>query len=129
LLLIHQAIYVQYTFAAKGPYADWDYIGETSASIPCQQKVKDHVESDLNHFLHGKAHSSPENEEDIDHLRMSYRASKIHAHCPGRKLGSKDKISDTMFIGVEGSKLSKTMGKWVSNRVSEWSSEEDWIEY
>jgi hypothetical protein len=61
LLLIHLYIYaaVQHTFAAKGPYVDWDYIGETSASIPCQRKVKDHVESDLNHFLRGKLHSSP----------------------------------------------------------------------
>jgi hypothetical protein len=40
----------QHTFSVVGPYADWDYIGQTSASIPCQRKVKDHVEDSINHF-------------------------------------------------------------------------------
>jgi hypothetical protein len=113
----------------KGPYADWDYIGETSTSIPCQRKVKDHVESELNHFLYRKSHSSPEKEEDITCLCMSYHASKIHSNHPRRKLGSKDKVLDTMFIGAESNKLTKTMSKWVANRVSEWSNAEDWKEY
>ena len=110
----------QHTFTGMGPYADWDYIGRTSASIPCQQKLKDHVESDLNHFLCGKSHSSPEKEEDIIRLCMSYQASKIHRNQPRRRLTLKDKVSDAMFIGAESGKLPKTMNKWVVNRVSEW---------
>ena len=120
---------MKYTFAAKGPYASWDYIGETSASIPCQRKVKDHVENKLNHFLRGKSHSSPEKEEDIARLCLSYHASKVHNNHPRRKLGSKDKVPDTMFIGAESNKLIKTMSKWVVNRVSEWSNTEDWKDY
>ncbi|KAF8222270.1 hypothetical protein L208DRAFT_1524744 [Tricholoma matsutake] len=61
-------------------HVDWDYIGKMSASIPCQRKVKDHVESDLNHFLCGKSHSSPEKDKDITRLCMSYWASKIHSN-------------------------------------------------
>ena len=129
LLQEHNVRDIKHTFAAKGPYADWNYIGETSASIPCQQKVKDHVESDLNHFLRGKSHLSPEKEEDITRLRMSYQASKIHSTHPGQKLDSKDKVVDTMAIGTEGGKLLKTMSTWVANRVSDWLCEEDWEEY
>ncbi|KAI9451131.1 hypothetical protein F5148DRAFT_986668 [Russula earlei] len=84
LLQEHNVQDIKHTFSEKGPYADWDYIGEMSALIPCQQKVKDHVESDLNHFLCGKSHSSPEKKEDITHLCMSYRASNIHSHQPGQ---------------------------------------------
>jgi hypothetical protein len=122
-------IRIQHTFAAKGPYADWSYIGETSASIPCQRKIKDHVESDLNHFLRGKSHSSPEKEEDINRLCMSYHASKIHSNHPRRRLDLKDRVGDTVSIGTESGKLLKTMSKWVANRVSEWSCEEDWKDY
>ena len=129
LLQEHNVRDIKHTFAAKGPYADWNYIGETSASIPCQRKVKDHVESDLNHFLRGKSHSCPEKEEDITRLRMSYRASKIHINHPGRRLDLKDMVVDTMSIGTESGKLLKTMSKWVANRVSEWSCEEDWKDY
>ncbi|KAF8240041.1 hypothetical protein L208DRAFT_1374469 [Tricholoma matsutake] len=82
LLQEHNVQNIKHTFAVKGPYTDWDYIGKTSTSIPCQQKVKDHVESEPNHFLHGKSHSSPEKEEDITCLCMSYHASKIHSNCP-----------------------------------------------
>jgi hypothetical protein len=60
---------------------------------------------------------------------MSYQASKIHNNQPRRRLDLKDKVSDTMCIGAESSKLLKTMDKWASNRVSEWSSEEDWKDY
>jgi hypothetical protein len=122
-------ICIQHTFAAKGPYTDWSYIGETSASIPCQRKVKDHVESDLNHFLCGKSHSSPEKEEDINCLCMSYHASKIHSNHPRQRLDLKDRVGDTMSIGTESGKLLKTMSKWVANQVSEWSHEEDWEDY
>ena len=59
---------VQYMFAASGPNISWDYIGETLASIPCQRRVKDHVEQSLNHFCHGKLHTSLGKEEDVSHL-------------------------------------------------------------
>jgi hypothetical protein len=112
-----------------GPYAEWEYIGKTSASIPCQLKVKDQVESKINHFCQGKSHtSSPGKEEDVARLQASYRNSGIHINRPGRKLDAKDKVPDSMAIGSENSKLLKTMEKWLANWVSEWSSEEDWTD-
>jgi hypothetical protein len=72
---------------------------------------------------------SPEKEEDITCLCTSYQASKIHSSHARRGLDLKDKVLDVMFIGAESGKLLKTMNKWVANRVSEWSSEEDWKEY
>jgi len=61
--------------------------------------------------INGKSHSSHEKEEDIARLCMSYHASKIHTNRPRRKLGSKDKVLDTMCIGAESNKLIKTMSK------------------
>jgi hypothetical protein len=115
LLQEHNSHNIKHTFAAKGPYVDWDYIGETSALILCQQKVKDHVERDLNHFLRGNSHSSPAKEEDIACLCMSYHASKIHINHSGRQLDLKDKVVDTMCIGTESGKLLKMLSKWVVN--------------
>jgi len=111
-----------------GQYAEWEYIGKTSASIPCQRKVKDQVESEINHFRRGKSHTSPGKEEDVARLQASYRNSGIHINRPGRRLDAKDKVPDFMAIGSETSLL-KTMEKWLANRVSEWSSEEDWTDY
>ncbi|KAF8237484.1 hypothetical protein L208DRAFT_1421552 [Tricholoma matsutake] len=113
LLQEHNVRNIKYTFAAKGPYVDWDYIGKI----------------DLNHFLHGKSHSLPEKDEDITRLCMSYRASKIHSNHSRQKLDSKDRVVDTMSIGTESGKLLKAISKWVANWVSEWSREEDWKEY
>ena len=119
----------QHTFAATGPYAEWEFIGKTSASIPCQRKVKDHVEAEINHYLRGKSHTSPEKENDIRVLQESYRQSKIHRLKPGRKLGSKDTAPDYLKTGSEGTRLEKAMEKWVLNRVDKWPVEEDWTEY
>jgi hypothetical protein len=60
---------------------------------------------------------------------MSYHASKIHTTNPRRKLSSKDKVMDTMFIGADSNRSIKTMSKWVANRASEWSNAEDWEDY
>jgi hypothetical protein len=119
----------QHTFAAIGPFADWDYIGKTSASIPCQRRVKDHVEQDINHFCCYKTHTAPEKEEDVDRLQASYSASQIHIKKTGRKLNSKDQLPDIFHIGSEASKVAKTVGTWASNRISEWSTLEDWTDY
>jgi hypothetical protein len=116
-------------FAATGPYAEWDYIGKTSASIPCQRKVKDHVESEVNHFHRGKSHTSPSKEGDIACLQGSYQQSQIHIKNAGRTLDAKDKAPDLVAVGLEGKKLMTTMKNWATNQVSQWSSEEDWTDY
>lgn len=121
--------HVKHTFAAVGPYAEWDYIGRMSASIPCQRRVKDHVESDINHFHRGKSHTSPDKEEDVARLQASYHQSGVHRFVRGRKLDAKDKVPDLLAIGSGGGRLSKAIEKWAANRASEWSSKEDWTDY
>jgi hypothetical protein len=119
----------QHTFSSSGPYADWDYIGQISASIPCQRKVKDHIENSINHFRRYKSHTSPEDEEDINCLQASYRASQIHVKKPGRKLESEDIIPDTVRRGSDTERLAKLLENWAGNRVSERSTSEDWTDY
>ncbi|KAI0283764.1 hypothetical protein BC826DRAFT_1127316 [Russula brevipes] len=99
MLQEHNIRDIKYTFASSGPYADWDYIGETSASIPCQRSVKDHVEAGLNHYWRRKSHTSPE--EDIARLQASYGASKVHCKVPGRKVESRNAVKDYINLGME----------------------------
>ncbi|EMD36367.1 hypothetical protein CERSUDRAFT_95685 [Gelatoporia subvermispora B] len=80
MLQEHNVLGIKHTFATSGPYMSWDYIGKTSASIPTQRKVIDHVEADINHFRRGKSHTSPSKEADINKLQQSYQASKLHQH-------------------------------------------------
>jgi hypothetical protein len=109
-----------------GPFATWDLIRKISASIPCQRKIKDHVETEINHFFRGKSHTSPDAEEDIQNLQTAYHTNTIHTYTAGRKLNSKDKSKDYMMFGVEGTKLKKTIIRWAANRVSVRATGEDW---
>lgn len=96
-----------------------------SGSIPCQRKVKDHVEAEVNSFLRGKSHSSPDAEEDIRNLQAAYHKDSIHSFTAGRKLAAKDKVKDYMALSVEGTKLKNVISRWVSNRLSEVATTED----
>jgi hypothetical protein len=100
-----------------------------SGSIPCQRKVKDHVEAEVNRFLRGKSHTSPDAEEDIQNLQAAYQKDSIHLFKPGRKLAAKDKVKDYMTLGGEGTKLKKVIHRWVSNRLSEVATTEDFETY
>jgi hypothetical protein len=117
---------MQYTFATSGPNVTWDYIGKISASIPCQRKVKDHVERGLNHFNRGKSHTSPDKEEDVARLHASYRESRIHQKILGRKVESKNKVKDYLAHGVQEQTITRVIGRWSENRVSERSTEDYW---
>jgi hypothetical protein len=100
-----------------------------SGSIPCQQKVKDHVEAKVNCFLRGKSHTSPDVEEDIQNLQAAYHKDSIHSFKAGRKLSAKDKVKDYMTVEAEGTKLKKVIHRWVSNRFSEVDTTEDFETY
>lgn len=117
---------MQYTFAASGPNVSWDYIGKISASIPCQRRVKDHVEQTLNHFCRGKSHTSPNKEEDVARLQASYRDSKIHQTIRGRKLDSKNKVKDYLARGTQEPVMVQVIGRWSENRVRERSTGDYW---
>jgi hypothetical protein len=117
---------MQYMFAASGPNISWDYIGETSASIPCQRRVKDHVERSVNHFCRGKSHTSPGKEEDVSRLQASYHESRIHQKIQGRKLDSKNKVKDYLARGTQEQVIVNVISRWSENRVRERSSEDNW---
>jgi hypothetical protein len=87
--------------------------------------VKDHVEAEVNCFLRGKSHTSPDAEEDIQNLQAAYQRDSIHSLKIGRKLAAKDKAKDYMALGGEGTKLKKVIQRWVNNRVSEVATTED----
>ena len=120
---------MKHTFASIGPFATWEYIRKMSGSIPCQRKVKDHVEAEVNRFLRGKSHTSPDAEEDIHNLQAAYHKDSIHTFKAGRKLAAKDKVKDYMAVGAEGTKLKKVIHRWVSNRLSEVETTEDFETY
>jgi hypothetical protein len=120
--------YLQNTFAVLGPFATWDIIRKLSASIPCQRKVKDHVEAEINHFCRGKSHTSPDAEEDIRNLQAAYKKDSIHTFKPGRKLAAKDKIANYMALGTD-MKLKGVIRRWVKNRVGKVATGEDYGSY
>lgn len=109
-----------------GPYTTWELIRRISASIPCLRRVKDCVEIEINHFLRGKSHTSPDAEEDICNLQKAYQWDAIHQNKPGRTLDEKDKAKDFLAIGCEGTKLSKAIERWIANRDAEIAITEEW---
>jgi hypothetical protein len=117
---------MQYTFAASGPNVNWDYIGDISASIPCQRRVKDHVEQSLNHFCRGKSHTSPDKEEDVARLQASYHDSMIHKKIEGRKLESKNRVKDYLAHGTQENAIIHVLGRWSENRIRERSTADAW---
>jgi hypothetical protein len=114
---------------ALGPSATWDLIHKSSASIPCQRKVKDHVKADVNHFLRGKYHRSPEAEEDIQNLQKAYHKDGIHTLKPGRRLTVKDRVKDYMALGTEDVKLKGVIQRWISGRTKRVKTSEDFATY
>ena len=88
--------------------------------------MKDHVEGSLNHFRHGKSHTSPGKEADIVRLQASYNTSKVHTKVPGRKVDLKHKLKDYVGLGLDTFQLTCAIARWLDNRVSECSDKEIW---
>ncbi|KAI0692067.1 hypothetical protein C8T65DRAFT_745287 [Cerioporus squamosus] len=123
---------IKYTFTAMGPSASWDYLEKTSASIPCQRNVKDHVEHEINHGARGKSHTSPAKEKDVSRLQEKYHEVDAHVAVPARCLASKDKAKDVMWRGTQASMNGRAYRRWAKQRVQrrEFKPEDDnWIDY
>ena|ERR1700722_19482725 len=112
-----------------GPFATWDLISKLSGAIPSMRKIKDHVESEINHFLRGKSHTTPDIEEDVRNLQAAYRRDKIHQYTPSRTLSTKDKVENCSAIGAGGPKLMGTISRWAANRFMEVATTEDNAKY
>ncbi len=109
-----------------GPNTSWEYIKKISASIPTQRKVKDHVETEFNHFRRGKSHTSPQSEKDVSRLQASYKASKIHTYTPDRHLETSRQAKDSLSRGSEPEKLEGTIDRWAARRLTARSKQEIW---
>jgi hypothetical protein len=125
LLQEHNIRDIKHVFASIGPFAMWDFIRKMSSSIPCQRKIKDHVEAEVNAFRRGKSHTNPDAEEDIRNLQAAYQKESIHSFKSGRKLAARDKVKDYMATGGEGTKMKKVINRWLSSRLSEVATTED----
>ncbi len=88
--------------------------------------MKDHVEAEVNHFRRGKAHTTPEKEEDIHRLQASYKQSHIHEYMRGRKICGDGKAKDYIALGADPVKLKRSMKKWIDKRLDERGTMEDW---
>ncbi|KAI9061340.1 hypothetical protein FKP32DRAFT_1604925 [Trametes sanguinea] len=124
----HNVCDVKSSYATMGPFATWDYLGKTSASIPCQRRVKDHVEESINHIYRGKSHTRPKVENDIAQLQRIYQDAQIYTALPSRtKLDSKDRFDDVMKRGAEAVLAGKALKGWVKGRMpTRRVTDEDW---
>lgn len=121
----HNVRDIKVIFAILGPFATWEYIQKISASIPCQRKVKNHVEMQINHYQRGKSHTSPNHTEDVKRLQNAYKESALHVYHAGRLHESKDKVPDYVGMGSQMQKLIQVMKRWSSNRLSDFGQDED----
>ena len=87
------------------------------------RKVKDHVEADINHFHHGKSHTTRSAEIDIKMLHEAYSVSNLHKN-KTRPLRTSDKAKDLLALGSLPSKMSDMLKGWATRRVDEASSEQ-----
>ncbi|KAL1939184.1 hypothetical protein VTO73DRAFT_10225 [Trametes versicolor] len=126
----HNVCAIKSTYAATGPFATWEYLGKTSASIPVQRLVKDHVERQINHGYRGKSHTSPLAEKDICKLHAAYKAAHIYGpQFSRRKLESQDRFVDVMKLGSEAVLSGKAFKGWSKGRLAQRRVvEEDWNE-
>ncbi|KAI0715509.1 hypothetical protein C8T65DRAFT_771413, partial [Cerioporus squamosus] len=125
----HNVRDIKYTFAAMGPFASWEYIRKISASIPCQRKVKDHVEQTINNLYRGKSHTSPSKEADVAKLQAVYRDARAHVADEARKpLSDKDVFVDVVKAGSDSllGGTSKAFKRWASKRLRRYPGVEEW---
>lgn len=116
----HNVLAVKHTFSASGPFSTWDYLGRTSASIPAQRRVKDHVEREVNHGYRGKSHTHPREDADIAKLQSIYQDARIHTPLATRhKLESTDRFLEVMRVGAEAVLSGKAFKGWAKTRLAE----------
>ncbi|KAH9915000.1 uncharacterized protein B0H18DRAFT_886378 [Fomitopsis serialis] len=119
---------LKYIFELMGPYATWELLGRMSAAIPCLRKLKDHIESEFNHYHRGKSHTSPDAEEDIAKLHQALRDSKVHQYIAGRRVTKKNKYPDVMREGSNPVKMKKALDSFYEKRECDRVTTERYVE-
>ncbi|KAF7800317.1 hypothetical protein EIP86_011567 [Pleurotus ostreatoroseus] len=122
----HNILDTKDTFATLGPSTSWEYLKKTTASIPTQRRIKDHVEAHINHFRRGKSHTNPKKEGDVAMLQAMYARAKIHSYHRSRQLPKESRTEDFIAKGSDPSTLRKTIKKWQEKRVIAKGTKEDW---
>ncbi len=125
-IVIYRQLFQQ-TFVAQGTSATWEHINKISAAIPTLHKVKDHVKAKINHWHQGKAHTTPDKEDDIARLQASYKQSHIHQYMQGRQICGDGKSKDYIAMRADPVKLKCTMKKWVDKCLRDRGNIEDWL--
>lgn len=88
--------------------------------------MKDHTESEFNHFYRGKSHTSPAKEKDVARLQLSYKTSQIHVYTAGRHLSEARRAKDFLAAGSDILKLQGTIDRWAERRLDTRATQEIW---
>ena len=108
-----------------GPLATWEYIKRISPAIPILRNVKDHFETEINHFRRGKSHSTVDAGGDIERLQAMYARDKIHVKNPKRRTEC-DSVEDYIGKGSSPDVLGRVIRNWRNKRVVTRATTEDW---
>ncbi len=74
----------------------------------------------------GKAHTSPDNKEDIALLQASYSLSKIHIYDVKRQIDAVDKVDDYIAKGSDYQALQRAINNWSAKQTTTRAKTEDW---
>ena len=86
-----------------------------------------HVEKEFNTLTHGKKHTVPQKELDVQKLQDLYSASKLHTEIPGRKrFSKKDYGKDYLSTGAVSFSDGKLRERWILEPTAERSTCQEW---
>lgn len=118
---------IKVTYRSEGPEVDWEYLKMLHPAIHVICGVTSHVEKEFNTLTHGKKHTVPQKELDVQKLHDSYSASKLHTEIPGRKrFLDKDYEKDYISAGALSFSDGKLREQWISERTIERSTCQEW---
>ncbi|KAJ7774231.1 hypothetical protein DFH07DRAFT_732844, partial [Mycena maculata] len=122
---------IKVTYRSEGLNIDWQYLTKLHPAIHVIRAVNHHMEYKFKTRVRGRKHTVPKKELDIQELQKWYKASKVHAFVPDRKIKSKlksspDRPKDTVSKGGAAIQTGKTLERWIENRTVERSTTENW---
>lgn len=94
-------------FAAKGVYANWDRLGDISASVGLLQHIRKQVGRSLGIAYHGLTHITPDTNGSVRKIAHKINELKMHVFTPGRKTNTTVKpVVDSLASGEQKLKSS-----------------------
>ncbi|THV03254.1 hypothetical protein K435DRAFT_852138 [Dendrothele bispora CBS 962.96] len=74
---------IKVTHCLEGPSIDWKYLQKLHPAIPVIREVSNLIEREFNLIVHGKRHTSPSAEHDIQELQIAFTESTYHDYKKG----------------------------------------------